>query len=114
MAEHTVNEIVEKWLGTDTTKRDPTAFDDDAVTPEVGWSAILQILQHDLSESEIARLAAGPVEELLAQHGPAFIGKVENEARQSPRFRYLLTGVWRCGMPQDIWDRVRRARGEQV
>ncbi|GEP46393.1 DUF6869 domain-containing protein [Brevifollis gellanilyticus] len=82
--------------------------------PEIAWSAIQQIFQHELTAKQISVLAAGPVETLLAYHGPAFIERVEQEARQSDRFRYLLTGVWRNSMTQEIWDRVRRARGEKV
>lgn len=109
METFTVDEVVKQWFGSD-----QTMFEACTETPEIAWSAILQIFQHELTEKQISLLAAGPVETLLSHHGAAFIDRVEREARQSAHFQYLLAGVWRLGMPQDIWDRVRKARGEQI
>ena len=109
METFTVGEVVKQWF-----ESDKTMFDACTEAPEIAWSAILQIFQRELTEEQMSLLAAGPVETLLSHHGSAFIERVEREATQSPRFRYLLTGVWRLGMTQDVWDRVRRARGEQV
>src|SRR5438105_781409 len=78
--------------------------------PESVWSAILKILEHDLTGDQIALLAAGPMEDLLAQHGPQFIERVEREAEQNPRSNRLLGGVWRSHMLEEIWGRVQRAR----
>ena len=100
--------IMRQWF-----ESDKTMFDACTEAPEIAWSAILQIFQRELNEEQMSLLAAGPVETLLSHHGPAFIERVEREAQQSSRFRYLLAGVWRLGMTQDVWDRVRRARGEQ-
>ena len=80
--------------------------------PEVAWPAILQVLGHELTEDQIAVLAAGPLEDLLAVHGPLFIERVEREAERNPRFNHLLGGVWQNQMTQDIWSRVQRARKE--
>jgi hypothetical protein len=80
--------------------------------PESVWSAILKILEHDLTEDQIALLAAGPMEDLLAGHGIQFIERVEREAEHNPRFNHLLGGVWRSSMTEDVWGRVQRARKE--
>jgi hypothetical protein len=109
METFTVDEVVRQWF-----ESDKTMFDACTEAPEIAWSAILQIFQRELTEEQMSLLAAGPVETLLSHHGPAFIERVEREAQQSSRFRYLLAGVWRLGMTQDVWDRVRRARGEQL
>ena len=109
MEKFIVDEVVRQWF-----ESDKTMFDACTAAPEVAWAAILQIFQHDLSEEQMSLLAAGPVETLLSHHGPDFIDRVEREARQSSRFRQLLAGVWRLAMTQDVWTRVRRARGEQV
>jgi hypothetical protein len=109
METFTVAEVVKQWF-----ESDKTMFDACTEAPEIAWSAILQILQHELTEKQTSLLAAGPVETLLSHHGPTFIERVEREARQSPRFRDLLAGVWRLGMTQDVWNRLRKARGEQI
>jgi hypothetical protein len=80
--------------------------------PEVAWAAILQILQRDLTEDQTAVLAAGPLEALLALHGPKFIKRVESEAEGNPRFSHLLGGVWQNRMAPEIWERVQTARKE--
>ncbi len=87
-----------------------TMFDLVYDEPELAWSAILQILTHDLSEMQTALLAAGPLESLLAMHGAQFIDRVEQESKQSERFNHLLGGVWQNQMPKHIWHRVECAR----
>ena len=82
--------------------------DDDA---ESVWSAILHLMQHDLSDEQKSWLAAGPIESLLAWHGERFIERVEAKALRSPAFASVLRGVWRHDMPEEIWQRVETARG---
>ena len=82
--------------------------------PEAAWEAVLRIMQHELSNEQIALLAAGPIEDLLAWHGTQFIDRIEAEARRSPAFAHVLGGVWRHDMPQEIWQRVESARGGKV
>ena len=55
-------------------------------------------------------LAAGPLEDLLSEHGPVFIDRLEQEATASKRFDHLLGGVWRLSMTDDVWNRVQKAR----
>jgi hypothetical protein len=64
----------------------------------------------DPSQQAFQVLAAGPLEDLLADHGAAIIVRVEEEARRNPRFNLLLGGVWRNSMTHDIWQRVEAAR----
>jgi hypothetical protein len=56
-------------------------------------------------------LAAGPLEDALAEHGPAIIEEVESRAARDPKFRHLLGGVWKNAMTDEVWDRVCKARG---
>ncbi|HTS17084.1 MAG TPA: hypothetical protein VMP11_05880 [Verrucomicrobiae bacterium] len=80
--------------------------------PETVWPAILKILEHELTPDQIADLAAGPMEDLLAQHGARFIERVEAEAQRNPRLNHLLGGVWKSSMTEEIWERVQKARKE--
>jgi hypothetical protein len=80
--------------------------------PDNVWLAILELIGQDLKDKQMAVLAAGPLEQLVAWHGATFIDRIEKEAFQNPKFRRLLSGVWRqSGIPQEIWDRVSCARG---
>ena len=83
--------------------------------PEVGWATILAILERidaEPSSRLFQVLAAGPVEDLLADHGETFIERVESEARNNPRFNLLLGGVWQNAMPDHVWKRVQACRTE--
>ena len=74
------------------------------------WRFITVAYKRDLSDKTIAVLAAGPLEDLLAKQGPEFIDRVEELARKDPQFNYLLGGVWRNTMTDEIWQRVQAAR----
>jgi hypothetical protein len=81
--------------------------------PDAVWEAIVHLSRMELTPKQVALLAAGPLEDLLTYHGPGYIDRVETEARQRPKFRYLLGGVWGWSrMNREVWERVTRARGE--
>jgi hypothetical protein len=102
------DEVVAAWFD-----GEHTMFDMVHDSPEVAWSAILRILERDLTTEQISLLAAGPLESLLAMHGSQFIDRVEREAKQNQRFNHLLGGVWQNNMSQEIWQRVQAARREK-
>jgi hypothetical protein len=101
----TVSELVAAWFDGEHLMFD--AIDD---APEVAWHAILEILKHELTKEQISLLAAGPLEDLLCIHGPRFIDRVEEEARQNERFNHLLGGVWQNSMTPEVWERVQQVR----
>ena len=80
-------------------------------SPEDCWPAILEILRRRPSESVLNVLAAGPLEDLIANCGDNFIERIEAEARKDPEFRDLLGGVWKNAASDEVWARVDRARG---
>ncbi len=113
MPAHNVNEVVEDWLlNSEFTDGDATMGAVLSDAPETAWAAVLKLLERDLTEKQLALLAAGPLEDLLAMHGLQFIERVEQEAERSPRFNHLLGGVWQNRMSQEVWERVQRARKE--
>ena len=81
--------------------------------PEDAWPLILEILRREQDEEVLSVLAAGPLEELLSRHGSAFIERVESEASSNARFRWLLGGVYKLFMTDEIWARVRAAAPER-
>ena len=102
-----IKDIVAAWFGGDSSLLEVCTDQ-----PECAWVAVLEILQRNLSSDEEALLAAGPLENLLALHGGVFIDRVERAAASDPRFNYLLGGVWRSGIPEEIWNRIQAARRE--
>ena len=122
MADADPNAIANRWIAfyrTPETLRSPELASEDSWAtlpredPELCYATILavvQILPADPSDAAFATIAAGPLEDLLAAHGPNIIAKVEIEARRNPAFNLLLGGVWRNAMTDDVWARVQAAR----
>jgi len=76
------------------------------------WLFVQEAYPRQMSERVASILAAGPLEDLLAYHGPAYIEKVEHLARTDPKFNNLLGGVWRNSMTVDVWERVQAVRNK--
>ena len=76
------------------------------------WLFILSTYRRNLSDRVVSVLAAGPLEDLLAKHGPTFIERVEELAREDKKFNHLLGGVWQNTMSDEVWKRVQAARRE--
>ncbi len=72
--------------------------------PERAWQIILVLSEQTLDPDFTALLAAGPMEDLLSDHGPAFIDRVEERAATDPKFNHMLGGVWRLEMTEDVWN----------
>lgn len=78
--------------------------------PENAWIVIRKICDR-VGETGLAlKLATGPLEQLLTQHGPTIIDAVENHARADKVFRQNCLGrLWRSGIDGDTWSRIRKA-----
>ncbi|WP_315741832.1 MULTISPECIES: DUF6869 domain-containing protein [unclassified Bradyrhizobium] len=80
--------------------------------PEAAWPIIQQLWALDHTNSMLAIIAAGPVEDLLCRHGPEFIERIEQLARQDPIVKKMLGAVWgRNRMPEDVWRRLKAVAG---
>jgi hypothetical protein len=54
----------------------------------------------------LTRIAAGPVEGFLGRFDEQVIERIEEQAANDSLFRRVLTGVWKHGMSDAVWDRV--------
>jgi hypothetical protein len=60
-----------------------------------------------VAPSQLAMVAAGPLEDLLEEHGPVVIHELERIAKIDPRFRLMLSGTWgRERIAPDVWARL--------
>jgi hypothetical protein len=59
--------------------------------PETAWTVLLEMLRRTDDEHRIGALAAGPLEDLL---GPHLFDRIAAEARNNPKVRQALSGVW--------------------
>ena len=81
-----------------------------AELPELGFKLIVFTLSHFNEPSEIAYLAAGPLENLVRSHGSQMIDQIEREAAGNARFRFLLSGIWgESSTDPAIWRRIQKA-----
>ncbi len=110
MSQNNPEELASAWLAGD--EEGGLLHDACYENPEAAWIAILQILERDLTIDQTAMLAAGPLENLMVQHGSVFIDRVEDQAKNSSRFNHLLGGIWRQDIPEEIWRRIESARKE--
>lgn len=77
--------------------------------PELAWEALLVALTQPRMEPHLGLLAAGPLEDLLSEHGERWIERVESEAYKNPHFARMLGEVWQSTMKKEIRDRVQKA-----
>jgi hypothetical protein len=90
---------------------DPDIFAIHRGHEEAVWRFILKVIARRPPELVLGYLAAGLLEDLIAERGAAFIDRIEVEARRNPLFRETLLRVWQNSTPPDLWARVERARG---
>ena len=82
--------------------------------PERAWPIILSLIAASPSDQFLAVVAAGPLENLLCDHGAAFIERAERLASSDSQFRHALAGVWGWSrMSQELQARLRVAIGDE-
>jgi len=82
--------------------------------PEPAWRVILHIIELSESDDQLGVVSAGPLEDLLSQHGEHFIERAEQLAASNRRFRECLGRVWQSTMSDELWRRVRLAAGNDL
>ena len=121
MNERSIDDLADEWI-TAWARPEPPAiaageFGDAALDwdlphdhPELCWNVILNVLGRidaEPSNRHFQALAAGPLEDLRANHGESFIERVETRATQSAEFALLLGGVWQSTIHPEVWARMR-------
>jgi hypothetical protein len=79
--------------------------------PDVAWELITVLIDAAPSEDALGFFAAGPLEELLSEHGPRVIDKLEARARVNENFLKAVRKVWRLEMTDEVWSRIQSAAG---
>lgn len=76
-------------------------------TPERAFAVILQMIERARTKDSAIFIGCGDLEDLIACHGAAFVDRIEILARRSPRFRWVLSGVWPQGKGDTpVWARI--------
>ena len=75
--------------------------------PEVAWACILGVIETEPTEEILTNLAEGPMEDLLAEHGPKFIDRIEDTSKDNIVFARLIKHVWVEGISTQIQNKIR-------
>lgn len=78
--------------------------------PESLWKFIKVVNSRENIPKVVASFAAGPVEQLVAAHGEAFIDRIVEYARKDPKFNYVLGGVWKHSTEDTVWEKILQIR----
>jgi hypothetical protein len=81
------------------------------VDHETMWRFVMGVLARNPPDSVLGYVAAGPLEDMIADFGDYFIERIEHTALHDAAFRELLHGVWKNCTPDAIWQRIEIARG---
>ena len=74
--------------------------------PHAIWNFMLDAIRFAKTDEHLGRIACGLAETLLAHYG-SLMPLFESQASKDPKFAYMLTGVWRHRMCDDVWARLR-------
>ena len=74
--------------------------------PERALVTLFAIMQLTDDPQVHGRLAAGPLEDFLGQHGEAYCDVFHTLALEHRRLREVLDGVWQGSMPKNVWRRI--------
>ena len=80
--------------------------------PDHVLALVFALLARPIPDRLNFRIAAVPLWGLLARHGLAVIGKVEQFAGEDERFRQVLRSLDRSGITDGVWRQVLTARGD--
>jgi hypothetical protein len=106
------NELIAAWIRHE--QKEHTAKDDPDLgaveqldeiieaDPQRAYTLVDRIAQQSDDKNVLASLGAGPIEDLLCQHGEAFIDRILERARSDPRWRFAFGCVWSGRIASEI------------
>ncbi|AMV40636.1 tetratricopeptide repeat protein [Planctomyces sp. SH-PL62] len=72
------------------------------------WGFLLELIAAAPDDAQVLQaIAAGPLEGFLGRFDGEVVDRVVTEAARDPKFRRVLSGVWKHGMSDPVWDRIR-------
>lgn len=105
------------WFGNlDQLEKELSSWATEALTTAIENDSIyaLEIIDeiHELANEpeQVAIFAGGPLEEFLARQDLVVIDEIEKRAANDSRFAHALGGVWRHGMSDETWSRIKQCR----
>ena len=112
--------LAEAWLEHDRTGRKSQFWawerGEDVVRrqPMTGWLLLRHLIAGAADEQQLMNVAAGPFEDLLAEHSQVLLDQIEGAARSDPRTMRALAGVWKSSIDEGDWARIQRLLGREA
>ena len=90
------------------------AFEIEDNHPDLALALVIATMDACVTVEDAAFVAAGVVENMVAKHGAGLIDSIELLAQHSPKFRFILSGIWSQAGSVDpqVWSRIGRAVGQ--
>lgn len=77
---------------------------------EESWEFIQRVHKKNPSERVQEMLAASTIEDLLSDFGELYIDRVIEQSRNDPKFHYMIKGVWKNAMTDEVWNKLNEER----
>lgn len=108
-----VNEEIDEAVERETRWASDCAFEIEQNHPNLVLRLVVAAMDACTTIEEAAFVAAGLVENAVVKHGADLIPSIEELARRSNKFRYILSGIWSQGsVDPKVWERIGRAVGQ--
>jgi hypothetical protein len=75
--------------------------------PEAAWECILEVIKTEHTDEILSDIAEGPLEDLLAEHAPQFMDRIESISKENIVFARLIKHVWVEGISPQAQNRIR-------
>jgi len=76
--------------------------------PEDAWRVIVKIYENHPDEKILSNLAAGPLEDLLVNHGRLALIWIDQYCMNESDLVKVLQMVWRNAMSEEVWGGLNR------
>ena len=82
---------------------------------EAAWDLVVTLVRRAPDE-QLGRIGAGPLEDLVNEHGPALVEWIEGECRRDARFKEALGRIWLTSgeLPTEVEARIVAASGARI
>jgi hypothetical protein len=79
--------------------------------PDLALDIVVELIEGAPDDESLAYIAAGPLEGLVVDLGDELIERIEQLAKERPRFQKALAGVFLTRSSKEVAQRIRAVRG---
>ena len=82
---------------------------------EDAWDLVVTLVRR-ASDEQLGRIGAGPLEDMVNEHGPELVEWIEGQCQRDPRFKEALGRMWLSSgaLPAEAQARIVAASGGRI